>query len=91
MGMTFRGLGSDDWSKNWIVVLRHNMSIFSWEYSVKKKKIVQNNIISYLKIDLVYLCEEDSREQVILDTRLVYGVLELPAYLNRIRPVMSDH
>ena len=32
-----------------------------------------------LKIDLVYLCQEGSREQVILDVRLVLGLLELLA------------
>ena len=32
--------------------------------------------------DLVYLCQEGSREQVILDVRLVLGLLELLAKLN---------
>ena len=33
--------------------------------------------VAALKIDLVYLCQDGSREQVILDVRLVHGLLEL--------------
>ena len=39
-----------------------------------------------LKIHLSYLCQEGSREQMILDVRLVLGLLELLAELNRGRP-----
>ena len=36
-------------------------------------------LVAALKIDLVYLCQEGSREQVVLDVLLVFGLLELLA------------
>ena len=40
-----------------------------------------------LKINLAYLCQQGSREKLILDVGLVLGLFELLAYLNQRRPL----
>ena len=40
-----------------------------------------------LKIDLAYMCQQGSREKLILDVGLVLGLFEVLAYLNQRRPL----